>query len=220
MAGDSRIVLVLLGPPGSGKGTQAKLLSDNFNLVHISTGDLLRREVAQGTDLGKKAKIIMEKGELVPDSLVNSMLKGEIKRQDSKNGFIFDGYPRNLKQAAQLDNILKQNKLDLSWVIYFKASLNVIIQRLSGRRVCEACGANYHITNMPPKVAGRCDLCNEELIQRKDDSKDSVRKRIEVYDEQTKDLVSFYEKQLKLRVVSGDLSAQEVFKEIDKILKK
>lgn len=219
MAGDNSINLVLLGPPGSGKGTQAKLLSTRYHLSHISTGDLFRQEVARGSELGKQAKSFMERGELIPDLLVNALLSEQIKKDGSKKGFIFDGYPRNINQAHDLDNILKQNAKTLNWVFYFKTSAAVIIQRLSGRRVCVKCGANYHLVNMPPTQDGICDECGGKLIQRKDDSEETIRKRIEVYEKETKGLVDYYQRQGNLKILSGDLNSEEVFKEIARIPK-
>lgn len=219
MAGDNSINLVLLGPPGSGKGTQAKLLSTRYQLSHISTGDLFRQEVARGSELGKQAKSFMERGELIPDLLVNALLSEQIKKGGSKKGFILDGYPRNINQAHDLDTTLKQNAKTLNWVFYFKTSAAVIIQRLSGRRVCVKCGANYHLTNMPPTKDGICDECGGKLIQRKDDSEETVRKRIEVYEKETKGLVDYYQRQGNLKILSGDSNSEEVFKEIAQILK-
>ncbi len=161
--------IILLGPPGAGKGTQSKKLAQRLSIPHISTGDILRKNVSAGTDLGKEAKGYMEKGALVPDRLVTQMLTRRFEEPDIKNGFILDGYPRNENQAEILDEILKQKKLNIDMVMYLDSSERVIIQRLTGRLVCRKCGANFHIKNMPPKAAGICDACAGELYQRTDD---------------------------------------------------
>jgi adenylate kinase len=206
--------LVLLGPPGAGKGTQAKRLAEKLGLPHISTGDILRQNVKLDTDLGKQAKGIMDKGLLVPDDLVAKMLDQRFNNADIKNGFILDGYPRTLPQAYSLDKILTAKGLAVDLVVYLDTSDQVIIKRLTGRLVCSKCGANFHATNMPPKVAGLCDGCQGALYQRSDDNEITVRKRLEVYKQQVASLIEYYKKAEKLHSLDADLEAQVVLKQI------
>jgi len=206
--------LVLLGPPGAGKGTQAKRLADKLNLPHISTGDILRQNVKAGTPLGKEAKGIMDKGLLVPDDLVASMLDQRFNNPDIRKGFILDGYPRTLSQAKTLDEILSGKKLAVDLVVYLNTSDEVIIKRLTGRLVCSKCGANFHTLNMPPKVKGLCDNCQGELYQRSDDNEVTVRKRLEVYKNEVSSLIKYYEQQNKLHSLNADLDAQDVLEQI------
>ena len=210
--------IVLLGPPGAGKGTQAVMLSEKKGFLHLSTGDILRENVKNNTDIGKKAKAFMEKGELVPDDIVIEMMLDTIKRAMGKNDFILDGFPRTIYQAKKLDKELDKLKLPIEMVIYFKTSLNTVIFRLTGRRLCSKCGANYHIVNMPPKKQGMCDKCGAELYQRKDDSEETIKKRLEVYNSQTKELIDYYKEQGILKEVSGDLEANKVYIELSEIL--
>jgi adenylate kinase len=202
--------IVLLGPPGAGKGTQAKVLAQRLNLPHISTGDLLRHNVSSGTELGKKAKDFMDKGMLVPDELVNQMLIERFKVPGIEKGFILDGYPRNLSQAKSLDVILKDRQTEIGLVVYLDASDEVIIQRISGRLVCSACGDNYHITNMPPKVPMVCDKCKGKLYQRSDDTVDTVKQRLSVYKNEVSSLIDYYKSCEKLNRVSADGEADKV----------
>jgi adenylate kinase len=210
--------MIFLGPPGAGKGTQAALISGNFGLTHMSTGDILRDNVKDNTEIGKKARSFMEKGELVPDDIVIDMMLDAIKRTDRKKGFILDGFPRTLYQAKRLDEELKKEELPIDLALYFKTTLETILFRLTGRRICRKCGAIYHIVNMPPKKEGVCDKCGGELYQRKDDNEETVRKRLEVYDSQTQDLIGYYKEKGVLKEVQGDLDAGEVYKEIAGIL--
>jgi adenylate kinase len=207
--------LVLLGPPGAGKGTQAKRLAQRLKLPHISTGDILRQNVKDGTGLGKEAKGIMEKGLLVPDDLVASMLDERFNNPDIKNGFILDGYPRTLPQAKTLDEILGRKKMAVDLVVYLNTSDEVIIKRLTGRLVCSKCGANFHVTNMPPKSNGVCDNCQGSLYQRSDDNEVTVRKRLEVYKNEVASLIKYYDQQKKLHSLNADLDAMVV---LDKII--
>jgi adenylate kinase len=199
--------IILLGPPGAGKGTQAKALAKQLNLTHIATGDILRKNVTQGTDLGKQAKDFMDKGALVPDELVTAMLIERIGEPDAKDGFILDGYPRNINQAKTLDNLLKQNNTSLDLVMYLDTSEPVIIQRLSGRLVCSLCGINFHIKNMPPKKDMICDNCGAKLYQRTDDQEATIRKRMEVYRKETSELIKYYESKQKLSRIVADEEA-------------
>jgi adenylate kinase len=212
--------LILFGAPGAGKGTQAKVLSERTNLPHISTGDLLRDNVKGQTPLGKQAKEFMDKGLLVPDELVANMLQERFLRPDLKAGFILDGYPRNISQAKTLDDMLGKLGMDIDFVVYLDASDAVIIQRLSGRLVCSACGANFHVTNMPPKVAGVCDNCKGSLYQRNDDKEETIKKRLEVYKKEVTPLINYYEAQKKLYRLPGDEKPEFVLEKILKISQK
>jgi adenylate kinase len=196
--------IIFLGPPGAGKGTQAKTLAAQLNIPHISTGDLFRQNVSFGTELGRQAKSFMEAGLLVPDNTVTEMLTQRFDKGDVKKGFILDGYPRNINQAKTLDKILGERGLSIGFVVYLDTSDAVIIQRLTGRLVCSSCGANFHIRNMPPKVNGSCDICRGRLYQRSDDKEDTVKKRIEVYKKEITPLIGYYEAGQKLHRLKGD----------------
>lgn len=202
--------LVLFGAPGSGKGTQAIILSERFNLTRISLGDILRSEVKENTPLGQEVKSYMEKGALVPDALVAKVIENHIKA----GGFILDGYPRNLAQAKTLAKILQKNKIEIDRFIYLEADRDTVVNRLSKRIVCKSCGANYHLQNMPPKKAGICDKCSGQLIQRKDDNPEVILKRWEVFLKESKDLIEFYQKQGKLFRVDGSIDKDLVFEKI------
>ncbi len=201
--------LVLLGPPGAGKGTQAQKLSGQLKIPHISTGDILRQAVKEGSRLGLKAKSFMNSGALVPDELVVEMVLERMKGDDARDGFILDGFPRTRPQAQALEKALNAEGLELDLVIYMETSRAVIVSRLSGRRICKNCGANYHIKNIPPKRAGVCDRCGGRLYQRDDDKKDTVIRRLEVYKEETVDLIEHYRAKRALRTISGDLNVDE-----------
>jgi len=206
--------LVLLGPPGAGKGTQAKRLAERLALPHISTGDILRQNVKAGTDLGKQAKGIMDQGLLVGDDLVAKMLDERFNNLDIKKGFILDGYPRTLSQAKTLDEILSNKKLAVDLVVYLNASDAVIVKRLTGRLVCSKCGANFHVTNMPPKAKGICDSCQASLYQRSDDNEVTVRKRLEVYKNEVASLIEYYTKSKKLYSLNADLDPGIVLEQV------
>jgi len=208
--------IILLGPPGAGKGTQAKTLAKNLGIAHISTGDILRQNVANGTELGKQAKDYMNKGLLVPDELVTKMVISRINEPDTKKGFILDGYPRNLKQAEALDKLLNEKNIKIDFVIDLVTKEEVIIQRLSGRLACKGCSGNYHITNMPPKKQMICDLCGSELYQRADDKEETIRKRLEVYLKESAPLIEYYQAKKSLQRVSADEEAGVV---LDKIIR-
>jgi adenylate kinase len=211
------VKLVLLGPPGAGKGTQSAVLSKEYSIPHISTGDLLRESVKNGLPLGLKAKSYMDKGELVPDEVVIGMVAGRLAEPDVKNGYILDGFPRTLKQAVDLDAALVRLALALDMVVYFETSQKVAIERLSGRRVCKSCGFNYHVKNIPPKKDGICDKCGSPLFQRPDDREETVINRLKVYEQQTKPLIDYYSKKGLLVKVSGDLGVKDLFKVLSKI---
>jgi len=212
--------VVLLGPPGAGKGTQAQVLSKDLVIPHISTGDMLREALKAASPLGLKAKVYMEKGALVPDELVIALVKERLSKSDAKKGFILDGFPRTPEQAKSLDESLKELKMPLDVVLYFKTSLAVIITRLSGRRVCGQCGKNYHQVNFKPKTEGICDVCGSKLVQRPDDKEETIEKRLKVYEDQTAPLIDYYKRKNILSEVSGDLDVQELNTELLKLFKK
>ena len=206
--------LALLGPPGAGKGTHAKILSEKFQVPHLATGDILRQNIRAQTEQGMRAKELIEKGSLAPDPLVNEMMFNEIKRSGVSRGFIADGYPRTHGQAEALDRFLKKEKTGLDAVLNFATSEGVIIDRLSGRRICPQCQANYHIRNIPPKKEGICDRCGERLVQRKDDLPETIRRRLETYERQTRPLIDYYQKKGLLRQVHGDYDVPELQAEL------
>lgn len=208
-----------MGPPGAGKGTQAKTLAKELSLPHISTGDILRKNVAEGTELGKEAKAFMNQGALVPDALVMKLLAARIDEADAKKGFILDGYPRTLAQAEQLDTLLKERGLKIDFVVYLDTSEAVVIQRLGGRLVCSKCNANFHIKNMPPKKEMTCDNCSAALYQRDDDKEETIRRRLSVYNKESAPLVSYYEARGKLRRLNADGEAGVVLEEIIRMAK-
>lgn len=191
--------LILLGAPGAGKGTQAQVICENKNIPAISTGNILREALKNGTEMGLKAKSFMESGQLVPDEILIGIIKDRIKEEDCKNGFILDGFPRTIPQAEALD----QMGADIDVVLDIEVSDEDIVTRMSGRRVCEKCGASYHMLYKQPKTEGVCDACQGALVQRKDDHPDTVKERLEVYHSQTEPLKEYYSKQGKLRVVHG-----------------
>jgi len=206
--------IVLLGPPGAGKGTHAKILSERYKIPHISTGDILRSHMKSETPLGKKAKSFIDNGKLVPDDLVIEMVSHRLEKPDVKNGFILDGFPRTVEQAKALGAMLDERKIPLSFVLEFDTSEEVIIFRLSGRRACPKCGANYHLQNIVPKKDGICDHCGTALIQRKDDTIDTIRERLKVYHDQTEPLVKFYKDKKLLRVINGNLEIGPLQKQL------
>lgn len=210
--------LILLGAPGAGKGTQAKMLSSKLNIPHISTGDILREELKNETALGKEAKKYIESGQLVPDELVTRITTEKLKTNSCKNGFILDGFPRNIKQAEDLNKFFIDSKINLDKVICFDVKKDTVVKRLSGRRVCEGCGANFHIINMPPKQSGTCDHCKSNLFQRADDKEDVILKRLKVYEEQTKSLIDYYQHKGNLLRVDADVDAALLFKHLAEVL--
>lgn len=197
--------MVLLGPPGAGKGTQAQVLSKDLNLPHISTGDMLREAIRTSTPLGLKAKQYMDSGQLVPDDLVIALVEERLAKPDAQKGYILDGFPRTSEQAEKLDASLAKIGMPLHIVLYFKTTKPVILRRLSGRRICGQCSKNYHMTNFRPKVEGVCDACGSKLVQRPDDKEDAIENRLKVYEAQTAPLIDYYQKKNILSEVSGDL---------------
>jgi adenylate kinase len=204
--------IVLLGPPGAGKGTQAKVLSDKLNILHISTGDIFRDVKKSGSELGKELSDYMNRGVLVPDDIVNRIVVERLKKDDIKDsGFILDGYPRTRNQAEALDEALSHIGMNLDMVIYMKTSNEIILKRLTGRRICSQCGSIFHVQNIPPKKEGICDYCNSQLYQRDDDKEDTVLKRLDIYNQQTQELIDYYQKRSILKTVSGDLDVRQLY---------
>lgn len=210
--------IVLLGAPGTGKGTQAKLLADKYKIPQISTGDLLRAAVAGNTDLGRKAKANMDAGHLVPDDIVLGVIQERLSKPDAKGGFILDGFPRNIPQAQALDATLARLGQPLQLALLVDIDPEVLMKRLTGRRTCSHCGAIFNIYFSPSKVAAKCDKCGGALTHRSDDNEATVRNRLKVYEEQTSPLVSYYKAQGKLRTVRGVGSIAEIFKNIIEIV--
>jgi len=211
--------MVLLGPPGAGKGTHAKIIKEKHGLVQLATGDILRRHMKEGTGLGVQARATIEKGALVSDNLVNEMMFSEIKAIKDK-GFILDGYPRTLGQAEALEDFLEKEQIPLDLVLNFETSEKVILERLSGRRVNPTTGRVYHIRNMPPKKEGICDDTGEALIQRKDDAPETIKNRLSVYDNETSPLIDFYRKRDLLQNIPGDYDVPELQPIITKLFEK
>ena len=205
--------IVLLGPPGAGKGTLAKLLKDSVGIPHISTGDILRKEMKNNTPLGQEAKSFVEQGELVPDEVVTKLIKQELSNNaDIGNGYMLDGYPRTKQQAEDLDLMLSDINQSLDHAFYLESSLPVIVQRLTGRRVCKSCGALFHIVNRPSKKENVCDLCGSELYQRADDNEETIKTRMEVYLESTTPIIDYYRDQKILKKVDADKESEDLQK--------
>ncbi|MCR4657193.1 MAG: adenylate kinase [Lachnospiraceae bacterium] len=211
--------IIMLGAPGAGKGTQAKKIAAEYNIPHISTGDIFRANIKEQTPLGMEAKAYMDKGELVPDELTVKILLDRVKKDDCKNGYVLDGYPRTIPQAEVLDKAVSE----LSESIDFAINVNVpdenIIHRMGGRRACLKCGATYHVEYMPPKTADVCDNCGAELVIRDDDKPETVKNRLSVYHEQTAPLIDYYSKKGILKEVDGTMEVDQVFEAIKNILR-
>lgn len=210
--------IVLLGAPGSGKGTQAKLLVQRKGIPQVSTGDLLRAEVAQGSPLGQKAKAAMDAGELVSDEVVLGMIRQRLNEPDARNGFILDGFPRNLAQGEALDELLQEIGQPIDHAVHVKVSRGALMQRLTGRRTCEACGQMYNVYSSPPKREGICDRCGGQLLQRDDDNEETIARRLDVYQEQTEPLIGYYQRQGKLVTVLGEGEVDDVFSRLMDVL--
>lgn len=211
--------IIMLGAPGAGKGTHAKKITEKFGIPAISTGDIFRENIKNGTELGKKAKEYMDAGNLVPDELVCDLVVDRLKQDDCKNGYILDGFPRTIPQAEALTAALAKDDDAIDYALEIFLEDQAIIDRMSGRRVCKSCGATYHVVNIPPKTEGVCDECDGELIVRDDDAPETVKKRLDVYHEQTAPLIDYYKKQGILKVIDGSKGLDTCFEEICGILK-
>jgi len=212
------IRIVLLGPPGSGKGTQASALESRRGVPHIASGDLLRANVRDGTELGTRAKPYMDRGDLVPDDLILDMMAERLSQPDAQEGYVLDGFPRTVAQAEALEERLSKLGRELDAVIYLRVSEKEILRRISGRRTCPNCGAVYHVDTMPPKKEGICDKCGAKLVQRDDEEPEVVRQRLNVYSEQTEPLLDFYRQRDLLYEVDGTIGIENVLNEIERIV--
>ena len=210
--------IVMLGAPGAGKGTQAKMIADKYQIPHISTGDIFRANISNGTELGKKAKTYMDQGLLVPDELVVDLVVDRVQQDDCKKGFILDGFPRTIPQAEALTEALKKLGEKVDFAINVEVPDENIVNRMSGRRACVSCGSTYHIVYNPTKVEGVCDKCGNELILREDDKPETVKKRLDVYHEQTQPLIEYYTNEGVLVEVDGTKDMKDVFSAIVDIL--
>lgn len=210
--------IIMLGAPGAGKGTQAKKLAAKYGIPHISTGDIFRANIKNGTELGKKAKVYMDQGLLVPDELVVDLVVDRFKEPDCEKGYVLDGFPRTIPQAKALDEALSKNDDAVEFAIDIDVSDAEIISRMSGRRACVNCGATYHIATVPPKKEGVCDTCGADLILRDDDKPETVEKRLKVYHEQTQPLIDYYQGKGILKSVDGTIGLENVFNEIIRIV--
>ena len=212
--------IILMGPPGAGKGTLAKQLKSALNLVHISTGDMFRENIKAGTPLGKLAQSYIDRGDLVPDEVTIEMLKDRLAKDDCQNGFLLDGFPRTLPQAEALEKLSKEINRPIEVVVNLDCNNQELIRRISGRRVCKNCGAPYHIVTMKPKVDGVCDLCGGPLYQRADDNEEALKVRLDHYVHDTKPLLDFYEKRGLLKNFDSLVGSQELFNQVSLFLNK
>ena len=210
--------IVMLGAPGAGKGTQAKMIADKYQIPHISTGDIFRANIKDGTELGKEAKSYMDKGQLVPDELTVKILLDRVAKDDCKNGYVLDGFPRTIPQAEVLEEALNNLQDKIDYAVNVEVPDENIVRRIGGRRACLSCGATYHIEHIPPKTEGICDRCEKELVLRDDDKPETVQKRLDVYHQQTQPLIDFYNKRGVLKEVDGTVDMKEVFAAIVNIL--
>ena len=210
--------LILLGPPGAGKGTQASSIVAEYGITHISTGDIFRHNIKNETELGKKVKSYLDNGQLVPDELTIDLVWDRLSNDDCKNGFLLDGFPRTINQAEALQKGLEERGLKLEKVVNIDVDKNILVKRLSGRRVCKNCGETYHVDNKPTLKDGVCDKCSGEVIQRADDNEKTVLDRIEVYEKQTFPLIDFYKNLGLILTVDGTLSIEDVFSQIKESL--
>ena len=210
--------IIMLGAPGAGKGTQAKMIADKYGVPHVSTGDIFRANIKNGTELGMEAKKYMDQGLLVPDELTVKILLDRVSQPDCKNGYVLDGFPRTIPQAEVLDKALAELGESIDYAIDVDVPAENIVKRMSGRRACVSCGATYHVVHVPPKKEGICDRCGSELILRDDDKPETVKNRLDVYHKQTQPLIDFYTKKGVLKTVDGTVDMQDVFKAIVAIL--
>lgn len=212
------VKIILLGPPGAGKGTQAQSISNKYTIPHISTGDIFRKNISEGTELGTLAKGYMDKGQLVPDEVTIKLVRSRLKQDDCRNGYLLDGFPRTVYQAEALDTMLDKDNEKIDVALLIQVPRGYIIDRMSGRRVCPSCGATYHLTYNPPMIRDICDVCGTKIIQRKDDVKETVEDRLDIYDKQTEPLIEYYLEKDILRVVDGTMAINAVFESIIRIL--
>ncbi len=210
--------IILLGAPGAGKGTQAELLIKKYGLAHVAPGDIFRQAVREGTPLGKKAKEYMDRGALVPDEIVIGIMRERLAREDCRRGFLLDGFPRTVNQADALGQTLQELGITLDGVVNLEVSEVELVRRLTGRRVCPKCGANYHVMFNPPRTEGRCDNCGTDLIQRDDDREETVRRRLEVYRNQTQPLINYYQERGLLKTVNGEQPVDKVSQDLARII--
>lgn len=210
--------IVLLGPPGAGKGTQAERIIEKYGIPQISTGDIFRANIKNGTELGKKAKEYMDRGDLVPGELVVDLVKDRLNQDDCKDGFMLDGFPRTVFQAQELDKIMEAKGLKINCVLNIDVAPEKLVKRIAGRRVCKQCGATYNVDSKPTKVEGICDKCGGEVYQRADDTEETVKNRIKVYFDQTAPLIDYYKASGVIANVNGDQAMENVFSEIVKAL--
>ena len=210
--------IIMLGAPGAGKGTQAKMIADKYGVPHISTGDIFRANIKNGTELGKKAKTYMDQGLLVPDEVTINMVLDRIQKDDCKDGYVLDGFPRTIPQAESLGKALQERGQKIDFALNVDVPDENIVKRMGGRRACINCGATYHIEHVPPKTEGICDKCGSELVLRDDDKPETVQKRLSVYHEQTKPLIGYYEQIGILATVDGTQEMDQVFNSIETIL--
>jgi len=210
--------LVLMGLPGAGKGTQAEQIVEKYKMPHISTGDMFRSAIKEGTDLGLQAKSFMDKGELVPDEVTIGIVRERLSKADCEKGFLLDGFPRTVPQAEALETILSDLNREIDFVINIDVKKELLMERLTGRRICKSCGSTYHLVFNPPATEGVCDRCNGELYQRADDNEETVQNRLEVNLKQTKPLLDFYETKGYLRNINGQQDIRKVFADLDELL--
>ena len=210
--------IIMLGAPGAGKGTQAKMIAEKYGIPHISTGDIFRANIKNGTELGKKAKTFMDAGQLVPDELTLDLIMDRFKNDDCKNGYVLDGFPRTIPQAEALDEALKAEGEKIDYAIDVDVPDENIVRRMGGRRACVNCGATYHIVYKPTEIEGKCDKCGNDLIVRDDDKPETVQSRLEVYHKQTQPLIDYYKGQNVLKSVDGTADMNDVFNAIVEIL--
>ncbi|APM37576.1 adenylate kinase [Clostridium kluyveri] len=203
--------IILLGPPGAGKGTQAKFISEEYSIPHISTGDIFRKNISDKTPLGIEAKEYLDKGQLVPDEVTINIVKDRLSEDDCESGFLLDGFPRTVYQAEALDSFLNANDNKIDMVLLIDVPRELIFDRMTGRRICPSCGASYHVKFNPPKLKDKCDICNNDIIQRKDDTESTVKDRLDVYEKQTEPLINYYKEQGVISAIEGSGEINQVF---------
>ncbi len=211
------VKIILLGPPGAGKGTQAKSISNKYSIPHISTGDIFRKNISENTPLGIEAKSYMDNGQLVPDEVTINMVKDRLQQEDCKQGYLLDGFPRTVSQAEALQDFLDSRNESLDTALLIEVPRDFILERMTGRRVCPSCGASYHI-KFNPAANGKCELCGSDVVQRKDDTEETVKERLDVYEKQTQPLIDFYKDKNLLSTVDGTQAINKVFESICKVL--